>query len=312
MKKGYLQLAKKILILLVIMFAIDRGVGSVIEYYFQNEPMGDGAAFSHAINNPKEDILIYGSSRAVHTYDPRVFTDSLGYSCYNCGREATNVIYHSAILPAAINGAHQPKAIILDMTTKEIAWRSGQYGSDVLSSLILPYVLTNDHFKQLALNLFPDEYYKAKVSKLYAYNSLILSIFRNYSRSHNDNINGYQPLHGSKVKDKPDTLTSARDKIDEYSKQQFNFFVKSVTEKKIPLIVIISPMYVKPFQENESLRVCKQILAKYGVQVWDYSTDPKYVQKQYFYDQDHMNSQGAELFSSEIASRLAKMGIVKK
>jgi hypothetical protein len=312
MKKDYLQFAKKLLLLLVIMFVVDRVVGSIIEYYFQNEPMGDSASFSHAINDPKEDILIYGSSRAVHTYDPRVFTDSLGYSCYNCGREATNVIYHSAILPAAINGTHTPKAIILDMTTKEIAWRSGQYGSDVLAGLILPYVLTNDHFKQLALDLFPKEYYKAKVSKLYAYNSLILSILRNYSRRHNDNINGYQPLHGTRLKGAPDTLTSIRDKIDDYSKQQLEFFVKSVTDKKIPLVVIVSPMYVKPFQENESLRVCKQILAKYNVPVWDYSTDPKYVQRQYFYDQNHMNTKGAEMFSAEIASRLAKMGIIKK
>jgi hypothetical protein len=71
-------------------------------------------------------------------------------------------------------------------------------------------------------------------------------------------------------------------------------------------------MYVKPFKENESLVVSKQILAKYNVPVWDYSTDPKYVQRQYFYDQNHMNTKGAEMFSAEIASRLAKMGIIKK
>src|SRR5690349_3853999 len=123
MKKQYVKFLKKLLILLVIMFAVDRGVGSIIEYYFTHEPMGDAVSFSHAINNPQEDVLIYGSSRAVHTYDPRIFTDSLHLSCYNCGREATNVIYHSAILPAAINGSHKPKAIILDLTTKEIAWR---------------------------------------------------------------------------------------------------------------------------------------------------------------------------------------------
>src|SRR5215471_5832644 len=303
MNKGYLKLFKKLLILLLIMFIVDRGVGSIIEYYFDHEPMGDAASFSHAINDPQEDILIYGSSRAVHTYDPRIFTDSLHLSCYNCGREATNVIYHSAILPAALNGTHTPKAIILDLTTKEIAWRSGQYGADVLAGIVLPYVLTNDHFAQLALDLFPKEYYKARVSKLYAYNSLILSIIRNYSIRKNDNISGFQPLHGSKVKSDPDTLTSARDKIDEYSKAKLEEFAKMVTDKKIPLVVIVSPMYVKPFPENESLRVSKQILAKYGVQVWDYSTDPKYVKKEFFYDQNHMNTKGAEMFSQEIVSR---------
>ena len=84
MNKGYLKFFKKLFILLVIMFAVDRVVGSIIEYYFKNEPMGDSASFAHAINEPKEDILVYGSSRAVHTYDPRVFTDTLGLSCFNC------------------------------------------------------------------------------------------------------------------------------------------------------------------------------------------------------------------------------------
>jgi hypothetical protein len=311
MNKGYLKFLKKVFILLVVMFVIDRSVGSVVEYYFLHEPMGDAAAFSHAINDPKEDILIYGSSRAVHTYDTKVFTDSLGLSAFNCGRNASNVIYHSAILPAAIDGTHKPKAIILDLTVKEIAWRSGQYGADVLASMILPYVLTNDHFAALSKELFPKEYYKAKVSKLYAYNSLLLSIIRNYSRRHNDNVNGFQPMHGSKVKDEPEELSAVRDKIDEYSKEKLEFFAKSVTDKKIPLIVIISPIYSKPFAENESLKVSKEILAKYGITVWDYASDPKYVKKELFYDPNHMNAKGAEMFSQEIASRMKAEGLIK-
>ncbi len=311
MNKGYLKLAKKLLILLVIMFVVDRVVGSIIEYYFTHEPMGDAATFSHAINDPKEDILIYGSSRAVHTYDTKVFTDTLGLSCFNCGREATNVIYHSAILPSAISGEHKPKVIILDLTTKEIAWHSGAYGADILAGMILPYVVTNEHFARLAEEAFPDELYKAKISKLYAYNSQILSVIRNYSRRHNDNINGYQPLHGSKLNHDPEESTSNRDKIDEYSKEKLEYFVKSITDKKIPLIVIISPMYSLPFKDNESVRVCKQILARYNIQVWDYASDPKYVKRENFYDAVHMNTKGAEMFSTEIASRIKQLVIVK-
>lgn len=312
MNKGYGKFFKKLFILLVVMFVVDRVVGSIIEHYFQDEPMGDSAAFAHAINDPEEDVLIYGSSRAVHTYDPRIFTDSLGLSCFNCGRNASNVIYHSAILPAAINGTHKPKAIILDLTPKEIAWRSGPFGADALAGMILPYVLTNEHFAKLALDLFPKEYYKAQVSKLYAYNSLILSIVRNHSRTKNDNVNGYQPLHGSKVAPTPDDVTSlSRDSVDQYSKDQLEFFVKSVTEKKIPLFVIISPMYAQPFPDNEALIESKAILAKYGVKLWDYGTDPRYVQKPLFYDFNHMNVKGAELFSREIASRIKAAGVGK-
>ena len=312
MKKQYLKFLKKAVILLVVMFVVDRAVGSIIEYYFKHEPMGDAAAFSHAINDPEEDILIYGSSRAVHTYDPRVFTDSLGLSCFNCGRNASNVIYHSAILPAALEGKHQPKVIILGLTAKEIAWRTNTGGEDILAGMILPYVLTNDRFREMAKELFPKELYKAEASKLYAYNSLILSIINNYSKRRNDNINGYQPLHGNKVQGSPDVFTSGRDGIDEYAKGKLEYFAKSVTDKKIPLIVIISPMYVKPFKDNESLRVSKEVLAKYNVQVWDYSSDPKYVQKPLFYDMNHLNTKGAEMFSRDIASRIKSLGVINK
>lgn len=294
------------------MFIVDRVAGSAIEYYFEHEPLGDAASFAHAINNPKEDILIYGSSRAVHTYDTKILSDTLGLSAYNCGRNASNVIYGSAILPGALQGSHQPKLIILDIIAKEIAWRSNRDGADVLAGTILPYVLTNPHFEQLAKDLFPKELYKAKVSKLYAYNSLILSIIRNYSRKDNDNINGYQPLQGSKLKNEPQEFTSDRDGIDTYSRDRLEYFIKSVTDKKIPLVVILSPMYVKPYQENESIKVCKEILAKYNIELWDYSTDPRFVKKAYFYDMAHMNTKGAELFSREIASRIKQLGIIKK
>ncbi|MEP6845242.1 MAG: hypothetical protein ABI861_04540 [Panacibacter sp.] len=311
MNQGYIKFFKKVFLLIAIMFVVDRGLGGLIEYYYLHEPMGDVASFSHAINDPKEDLLIYGSSRAVHTYDTKVFVDTLGVSTFNCGRNASNVIYHSAILPAAINGDHKPKAIVLDLIAKEIAWRSGQFGEDVLAGMLLPYVLTNDNFATLSKELFPKEYYKARVSKLYAYNSHILSIIKNYSRRHNDNINGFQPLHGSKVANEPEDFTSGRDKIDEFSRDKLEEFIKSVTDKKIPLVVILSPMYVKPFEENAALTLSKQIIAKYNVPFWDYSTDPRFVKKELFYDMAHMNTDGAELFSKEIASRMKREGIIK-
>lgn len=311
MKDQYLKFFKKAFILLIILFIGDRLIGSIIEYYFQHEPLGDSAAFSHAINDPQEDILIYGSSKAVHTYDTKVFTDSFKLSTYNCGRNGSNIVYGSALLPAALDGTHQPKLIVLDVAAKEIGWRSNKGGDDILAGMILPYVLTNPRFEKLAQDLFPMELYKARISKMYAYNSLIFSIIRNYSRTGNDNINGYQPLIGSKLDEEP-PIFFGKDKIDEYAKNRFIFFVKSVVDKKIPLIVIVSPMYNKPFKDNESLIVIKQILARYNIQLWDYSRDSKYLKSEYFYDVAHLNTKGAEMFSKEIASRITQLGILKE
>lgn len=314
MNTGVVKLFKKLLILLAIVFVLDRAFGSIIEYLFLNEPLGDAAAFSHAINNPSEEILIYGSSRAVHTYDTKVIQDATGLTAFNCGRNASNIIYHDAILPAALNNPnHKPKAIILDLVAKEIQARGTQGSDDVLASMLIPYVRTNEHFANLSKELFPKEYYKARVSKLYAYNSLILSIARNYSRKENDNVNGYQPLVGSKVKTKPGPFTMGRDGIDEYGKEHFMSFVKSVKEAGVPLFIIFSPAYVDgaSFKETQSMKVCKQIAADYGFETWDYSTDPKYVKKELFYDMNHLNTTGADMFTKEICERMIQTGKLK-
>ena len=303
-KNPYIRFGYKLLILLAIMFVIDRAGGAAMAYFFEREPLGDAAAFSHAIENPKEDILIYGSSRALHTYDPRVFQQATGMSCFNCGRNASTIIYHAAILSSAISQPdHKPKAIILDLTPKELSWRGGEDGNDILAGMILPYVEKNKQFEAMAKDLFPKELLKAKVSKLYPYNSMILSIIRNYSKKGNDNIQGYQPLQGSKVEAKPPTITMNAE-IDKYAKDKLEYFVKSVTDLHIPLFVIVSPIYLKKYAPTESLKVSKQILDKYGVPMWDYEFDTAYVKQALFYDNVHMNTKGAELFSAAIAKRV--------
>ena len=304
MKKGYFKFAYKLLILLAIMFVVDRVGGSIMAYYFEKEPQGDAAAFSHAIENPKEDILIYGSSRAMHTYDPRVFRRDLGLTSFNCGRNASTIIYHAAILPSALDRKGlPPKAIILDITPKELSWRGGEDGNDVLASMILPYVNRNKRFAQLANDLFPRELMKAKVSKLYPYNSMILSIIRNYSDQSNFNIAGFVPLFGTKASRQPISL-NLNAEVDDYAIDKFEFFVKEITSRHIPLYVIISPAFVNPTPDTKSEIITKAILTRYNVPLWDYSVDTTFRKRKYFYDNVHLNEKGAVVFSEFIAKRI--------
>ena len=98
-------------ILLVLLFILDRLIGTLLENAYRNAPQGDIKTFTHSITNPVENIFIYGSSRAVHGYDTRIFTDSLGLSCFNCGRENSNILYHTVILQEMLK-KHSPEIII--------------------------------------------------------------------------------------------------------------------------------------------------------------------------------------------------------
>jgi hypothetical protein len=300
------RFTKKFLILLLVLFVCDRVIGTLIEKAYNDAPEGDVNTFSHSINNPKEDIYIYGSSRAVHGYDCKVFTDSLGYSCFNNGRENSTILYHNTILNEMLK-KHEPQIVILDVSAKELTWRSAENSKLVLASMILPYVRRDTNFRNIAKELFPEELRKAEVSKIYAYNSLILPLLLGPEKADKSNIvNGYLPLHGVKEEGTPPELMDENDKTDVMATQDFENFVKVLTEKHIKLYVIQSPLYVKPFSTSVSLEAMKAILKKYNVPFWDYAFDTAFYKRQYFYDNIHLNDKGAKLFSARIASDIKK------
>ena len=297
---------KKFLILLILLFIFDRVIGTIIENAYNNAPEGDVNTFAHSINHPTEDIYIYGSSRAVHGYDCKVFTDSLGYSCFNNGRENSTILYHNTILNEMLK-KHTPRVVILDVSAKELTWRAAENSKLVLASMILPYVRRDTDFANIARELFPEELRKARVSKLYAYNSLVLPLIMGPEKADKANIvNGYLPLHGVKVEGTPPELTDENDETDSTARKDFENFVKVLIDKHIKLYVIQSPLYVKPFTTSVSLEAMKAILKKYNVPFWDYGFDTTFYKREYFYDNIHLNDKGAKLFSSKIASDIKK------
>lgn len=141
---------------------------------------------------------------------------------------------------------------------------------------------------------------------------MIASIIRNSNRTKNDNINGYQPLHGNNVDEDPKAVDAGKGEVNEYAKEKLEFFVKTVTDHHVPLIVIISPIYALPASATPSMIETKKILDKYNVPLWDYASDTAFIKRKYFYDLVHLNAKGADLFSSLIASRMKGIGILKK
>ncbi len=81
MNNQYIKFGYKLLILLAIMFVVDRVGGATMAYFFEKEPLGDAAAFSHAIENPKEDILFTAvPARCIRT-TPACFRKLPDFSC---------------------------------------------------------------------------------------------------------------------------------------------------------------------------------------------------------------------------------------
>jgi hypothetical protein len=298
-----IRFAKNLFILIVLFFIVDRLFGLWLQHKFNTVPQGDIKTFAHSITNPSEDIFIYGSSRAMHGYDCSEFTKVLGYSCFNNGKENSTILYHYMIVNEMLK-KHTPKIIILDFAPKELSWGESENSKNVLANTILPYAIHDSVFAAIAKQQFPQEYIKAKLSWLYAYKSSIIPLLNANNTSGENEINGYRPLQGSKVKNTPMNYGDESEEPDSAAEQAFEAFIKTVAEKKIKLYVIQSPIYVKYYNSTPSLDYAKKVLERYNVPFLNYAFDTTLYRHEYFYDNIHLNETGATLFSKEIAERI--------
>lgn len=299
MRKQVLRLISNISLLLVFIFIVDRGLGSVIQYFLFKEKQGDSFVTRRAITEASEDVLIIGSSRAQHHYIPELITRQTGLSCYNFGRDGMKLRYYETIFNAILS-YHKPKIIILDLTFND--FEDDPEEEELMVSTVIPFMDYNEALKtQMYCNR--SEYLKAKLSMLYRFNSLPISILQHHIGLGTVALNGYKPLWGSEQKI---SKTSIWNNLNyEESKSKLRIFEKMVKKSKsehIKLHVVISPALQMPLRDPESS--AKRILMKYGYGISDYSTLFDIGKRSFFHDPGHLNDMGAKIFTNKVISDL--------
>ena len=124
--------------------------------------------------------------------------------------------------------------------------------------------------------------------------------------SSNEIINGYLPLKGSKIKKGlPQAPLSLEDmQTDSTATAQFEKFITLCKDNNVRIYITEGPIYVQKIPETPSITAMKKIMAKYNIAFWDYSYDTAFLKKEYFYDNVHLNSKGADIFSGFIAKKI--------
>src|SRR5690349_2040746 len=186
-----LRLFKKLFILAVLLFILDRGIGTLLEYRYNKNPPPDVEAFDHVIKSPSEDIFIFGSSKAAHGYVSNIFLDTLGLTCFNAGREQTNILYADVVVNEMLK-VHAPKIIILDINAKETVSHTIETSKLILANLMMPHINTDTAYAHIGRKLFPKEMVTSELSVLQRYNSQILPLLVSSQKSKNRvSQNGY-------------------------------------------------------------------------------------------------------------------------
>jgi hypothetical protein len=290
------KFALRFILVLCILVIVDFIIGITLKYYYFKIKSGSLADITFAIDSTKAETLVFGSSHANHDYVPKVFENRLHTIFYNCGSDATGLVYEAALINA-VTARYKPKRILLDVLPYEFSLDE----SDRLSKL-LPYK-DNQAIYPYLLEMSPYERIKL-LSQSYPFNSLVTTIIiRNLTENKKvPNTAGYLPLSGTI--DHADTSVFKEEGKIIYKKIGiYSNLLKRLNQLDIPVYIIISPLYI-PSDQTKSQKIARDFCGPYkNVHFISYINDANYVgNSKLFKDFDHLNSQGATKFSDELSS----------
>lgn len=292
----------RLLLFFALIFAFDQLAGMVMTYINNHTVKGDYGRNNYICTQANQDILIFGSSRAIHHYNTRIISDNLHKTCYNCGQDGMGIICSYGRY-SLIKQRYKPQLIVCDIevaydvlkddNTRYLGFLRPYYGHDVIDS-IFNNVSENEKYKML--------------SNLYRYNSRWLDIvaqFRSGSKVIAKDYN-YSPLKG--------TLNYEPDKYVFHTKKDCDSLKLYYLEKLIQdcrangtkLAFAISPVYGETV--NHLIRPFADICKKYDIPLLDHFADSCFIlNRELFKDKKHLNEKGATQYSELIASEFEKL-----
>lgn len=293
----------KITIFLVSIIIIDTIAGLLFPFLVSNAKGGDNWRNNYICNDTKEDVLIFGSSRAIHHYNPNIICDSLNMSCYNCGQDGNGIILNYARYNLILQ-RYTPKLIIYDIQSsfdlisgddnhKYLKWLKAYYDKDGIPQ-IFESVDKTEKFKMM--------------SNLYRYNSSFIQIVSDCIRpQQSSGEKGYRPLLGEmdrmKISKKKDIYNNVI--YDSLKLSYINKFINA--NKNVMVVFVISPTW----SGLDSLQyyTIKKICEEKGLLFINFANDQKYMYNyKYFKDGAHLNSVGADEFTKDLMSILKEKG----
>lgn len=302
-KKAFAFFAKKLFLFLLIIIFLDFLIGAIFRVLYFKQESGQLFRTTYVLDKTKADVIIFGSSRASHHYDPLVFEKRIPLEYYNAGRDGTYNLYHYAILKAILK-RHKPKVIILEFGKRELM--KSQISYDRLTAL-LPYYKDHPEIRDIVLK--KSAYEKIKLlSNIYPYNSLLFSIIIGNSELNKKrmiDIKGFVPLTKTITSQVTPEITGKDYQIDSLNVWGYKSFIEACILNQISLYVVTSPYLLDSKKADTSIILAKKIADEYKIPFFDFSNSPSFLATDsLFSDPIHLNIKGASLFSNMVIDSL--------
>ena len=288
----------------VLLLAIDFSVGLTLEKLYDRMKTGEKARANFAIRKASPDVFIFGSSRALYHYNPKIIEDSLNLSVYNAGRSNQSVLYHVAILRSILN-RHQPKLIVLDVNEDELEKEALKY--ELLSALY-PYYHTDTTIRNYLRRADPSTNTLTLLRSLPFNSTLFAVLYRGLfpGKGSDEDYNGFMfktRVHNEEI-EVEDNCDFQPD-FDPALIASLNEFITICQSRNVPLVLSISPRFTKFKCKRPEVLEIEKIAQSRNVVLLNFTGDLQV--REYFVDPGHLNLPGSNLFSPLFAHELLEL-----
>ena len=291
------KLITSIIILSVCFILIDVLVGHIGEIALKKLPAfgSEICKINYRLNKVKTDMIIVGSSRAMNHYNTQILADSINsylgskYTFYNAGIGGNFVDCNACTFESILN-RYKPRLIIFEtnlLEIKNIDWvkRMRRYETFYKNNSIV-----KDYLNRLGWN----ERIRVIIN-MHRFNSKAVMIVDNLRHTKKANT-GYSPLYrimnpaDLKKEDDSYLYNNAND----FSINNLTRMISLCKEMNVKLIISTSPRY-NPNNNNELIHsLCNKLNTPY---IELYNTDYFNSHPELFYDKNHLNDNGATIYT---------------
>lgn len=304
MLRGLIRFGLAVAIVLLVVAAIDFAAGKVLNGMvprISGKSDIDIVRVYYGLYCVKTPVVIVGSSRASHHYDPVIISDSLGLDAYNVGLDGRSLNHNCCVINSILD-RYSPALIIWENGTDYLFNET----NDPLEKLY-PYYLKNAWVKEtINEELSWTErvrLYSCLCSSLYRYNPNVHRVVFQYLKSRSmppDTLKGFMPLTpASNAKLDLDTVPVTAHELSPTKVRHLEALLRRVQERGVKMVMVDSPKYlIIPNRDNSSSRLTRELCRKYGVMLIDNSQQPFFLKhKEYFKDDIHFNANGAKVYT---------------
>lgn len=289
----------RILILFLIVYVVDWTCGHFFRYLQLHTKGGVTGRMEYIANDMTDSVLILGSSRAIHHYDPRIIIDSLGLSTYNCGKDGNGIIYNYGQY-CLFRERYSPKIIIYDLIGEFDLIK--KYPNERFLGGLRPYY-DYKGIDSIFIEVDSLERYKM-MSQIRRYNGSFISIIYNFFCSRRDDILGYIPLKDTMDYEPERNDYGERINYDTLKLTYLEKLINDTKKDRIKLIFALSPIYGGG--DTAVYQYVINLAAKYEIQFINQYNDTSIIfNKQFFNDSFHLNEFGATEYTKKIVKEIS-------